>query len=299
VKENLKIYIKSIQDGIEAQTLLFSLGYKWAYNYKPVIFSGFTIGQMNTCQISKTLTRGESDRILKEITLPELRELARPKEYLNSEFELVVTNQPEDGWRLVPDGADTLTIAGKDLLIFWKTLNESAVYLETGVWDSCESNHISNHLKRHSGAAKILWQRNPQQETIMKEEKKGRFLHQEWLDKYSAGIDIRYHAPRWGNDIFVDVDPYTQLDVFNNSEVIFSLKPETIQIGSRTINKPISVKPEIGTVVYMPHLTSAKKVVSMIWGDNHLDYGILSKNLCHITEQDAINHTDALLELVK
>ena len=236
MKENLKIKRSIRENNIEAMDLFNEIGLIIQSNCFAYLYAdnnGF-----------------HGDRIdYEEITLPELRELARPKEYLNDLGELIESNQPQDGWTLVN---------GRD-------------YIDTG---------------------RIVWNRENKVEAT-----KGRFLHQEWYEAFGRGDDVQIAGEYVGQ--YSDITTSDHISVFNNTTLTFRLKPKTIQIGSRTINKPISVKPEIGTVVYMPHLTSAKKVVSMIWEDNHLDYGILSKNLCHITEQDAINHTDALLELVK
>jgi hypothetical protein len=290
VKENLKIDIKSIQDGIEAQTLLFSLGYKWAYDDKPVIFSEFTIGQMNTCQISKTLTRGESDRILKEITLPELRELARPKEYLNDKFELVVTNQPDDGWILVPDGAEYFTTNdfSDEGVIFWKGREHFNQYKS---WD-IGGNSVNQFLKKFKHE-KILWQRENKVETV-----KGRFLHQWAYEAFGRGEDVQ-HTPCERDCDWTSTSIANPISIFSVREMKFRLKPKTIAIGSRTINKPISVKPEIGQVFYVSSVASLGKFLSDTWNNSDNQNEMFDRNLCHLTAVDAIAMTDALLELMK
>jgi len=231
MKENLKIKVKGQREWDEARDMLNLLGN--VENYEIYMDDAYT------------------KRDYKLITFDELRELARPKEYLNDHGKLIETNQPQDGWT---------PVNGRD-------------YIDTG---------------------RIVWQRENKVETV-----KCRFLHQEWLDKYSSGLNIRYQAPRWENDIFVDVDQYSQLDIFNNSEVIFSLKPQTITIGSRTINKPISVKPEYRQIYFVSRLDLVDKYAKQTWVDDKFDELWLNSNLCHLTQQDAINMTDALLELMK
>jgi len=105
VKENLKIRTPFESDKIEAQQLLFSIGNLWQGKFDELKIGATFFDCLFADGMS--LTHGISEggyfngHAYKEITLPELRELARTKEYLNSEFELVVTNQPSEGWLLV------------------------------------------------------------------------------------------------------------------------------------------------------------------------------------------------------
>lgn len=302
MKENLKILTPFESDKIEAQQLLFSLDCLWQGKFNdPKIGATFF-----DCLFAEGayLTHGVSEggyfnnHVYKEITLPELRELAKPREYLNSEFELVVTNQPDDGWILV-EGVDVVTKNPSDMC-FWKTSPSTQCLSRDGKqWLLCNENMIADHLSAWGGKAKILWQRENKVKTVKgREGNAGRFLHQWAYEAFGRGEDVQ-HTPCERDCDWTSTSIANPISIFSAREMKFRLKPKTITIGSRTINKPISVKPAIGTVVYMPHLTSAKKVVSMIWKNDHIDYGILSKNLCHITEQDAINHTDALLELME
>jgi hypothetical protein len=301
MKENLKVEIESYNERIKISNLLELIQPSW----KPLdIFrsSGarYAFIDLNINNLSwHDVEHKFINSAFKKITIKDLVELAKPREYLDENFKLVVTNQPKEGYILVPDGADTLTIAGKDLLIFWKTLNESAVYLDIGVWDSCEYNLINNHLKVHSGAAKILWQRTQQQETIMKEEKKGRFLHQWAYEAFGRGEDLEYIFNTNPNDVWEIVNyDNVLLNIFNDSQTSFRLKPQTITIGSRTINKPISVKPEMGTEIFWPELTHTTKFGRHIWQNTPLNNRLLKEGLLFLTAFDAITITDAFLELI-
>ena len=219
-------------------------------------------------------------------------ELAQPKEYLNDKFKLVVTNMLQDGWILVPDGAEFLT---PDL--FWKdgdmnhlAFGSSSIGWYRGALD------LEDYLRKQK--YKILWQRNPkQEEQVMNTEKKGRFLHQEWYEAFGRGEDVEYTSEKlmgWRS-----VGMSNCFDVFNHGYIKFRLKPQTMQIGSRTINKPISVKPEIGQEYYMPSLSNSCKYSFETWSDNNYDKEVFNRNLCHITADDAVKMTDALLSLMK
>ena len=108
IKENLKIKVNPCTRD-EALDLLRSLGkelYSGVYNrIREVGFLYIYAQKYMDWDGFDSQTNFVLDGA-KEITIVELRELARPKEYLNTEYELVVTNQPKDGWILVPGGAE-------------------------------------------------------------------------------------------------------------------------------------------------------------------------------------------------
>lgn len=278
MKENLKVKINSVEEREEAQNLFNSMGSR--------IFRGSQFEVVVAYELMKPF---------KEITLPELRELARPKEYLNDKFELVVTNQPDDGYQLVPNDADFYAFQCAENMpddaSFYKLVG-----LKMYFWMDNEWNISFSHEPKQ--LHKILWQRTPQQETIM--QNKGRFLHQWAYEAFGRGEELEYTSTAWkGAERYADVGEYNTLNIFDVAEITFSLKPQTIQIGSRTINKPISVKPEIGTRFYIPALCLSQKYDVLTWANSKTDNLWLNRNLCHLTKQDAINMADALLELMK
>ena len=87
------------------------------------------------------------------------------------------------------------------------------------------------------------------------------------------------------------------LTFFNEKYIKFKEKPQTIQIGSRTITKPISVKPEIGTEFYVSSIASICMALSDNWKNSDSQNEVFNRNLCHLTKEDAINHSEAILEL--
>lgn len=253
MKENLKVLnIDGATEWHEVKSLFFSLGFS-------SVISGltfmFTDKQRLPCR---------------DITLPELRELAREKEYLNSEFELVVTNQPDDGWILVPDGAVCL--------IFDK---------------GSSTKHFRNQLPELSPTwFQTLWQREENKvETV-----KGRFLHQWAYEAFGRGEDVQ-HTPCLRDCPWTTVTMDKTIGIFNNPHNKFRLKPQTIIIGSRTINKPISVKPE--SVYFVASITHPNKFVQHVWTGHVNDNMNFNRKICHLTKEDAIAMTDAVLELMK
>ena len=297
MKENLKIRTPFESDKIEAQQLLFSIGNLWQGKFDELKIGATFFDCLFADGMS--LTHGISEggyfngHAYKEITLPELRELARPKEYLTHKFELVATNQPKDGWILVPNGANKLTRSGEDYDIFWKEQDRLYVFLNSGRWDLCETGFMDEHAESWGGNVKTLWQRENKVETV-----KGRFLHQEWYEAFGRGEALEYSYPL--NGMWVELsDSKHTLSIFNGKEVTFRLKPQTIQIGSRTIVKPISEKPEMGNMYYIPLLSVAKKYEERQWHDNAWDNIMIDRNMIHLTADDALAHCDAILELMK
>lgn len=236
----------------------------------------------------------------KEITIKELRELAKPREYLDETFKLVVTNQPKDGWRLVPDGADYyVNFPGESKSLFYR-INQKERYLEIfdhwqkkGAWSDTRIKNIDTF--NLIPASKLLWQRNPKVAT-MNTEKKGRFLHQEWYEAFGRGEDVQ-HTPCERDCDWTSTSIASPISIFSAREMKFRLKPQTITIGSRTINKPISVKPE--SVYFIASITHPNKFVQHVWTGHVNDNMNFNRKICHLSESDAIAHSDAILELMK
>jgi len=271
MKENLKYICNTNEDYNEAYYLMDSL--------KSHSLNG-TASELNLIIDPKYDIR--------LVGIEELRELAKPCEYLDENFKLQVTNQPKEGWRLVPDGAEyykNLELASW----FYKVENSKLYFWDFGGW--CVSGFADEKSFK-----KILWQRTPQQETIM--EKKGRFLHQEWYEAFGRGEDLLLKMIN-NKSTVLQVNSAMGLHIFDDANNHFSLKPQTIQIGSRTINKPISVKPEIGQEFYVSSIASIGMALSDNWKNSDSQNEVFNRNLCHLTKEDAISHTEALLELMK
>lgn len=133
----------------------------------------------------------------------------------------------------------------------------------------------------------------------MKEEKKGRFLHQEWYEAFGRGEDLEFRDTPHEHWRPIRIDFHT-IDIFAKYDCReFRLKPQTIQIGTRTIVKPISVKPDIGTRFYLADIAMQDKYNTFVWNDRETDSILLGRGICHLTKEDAVAMTDAILELMK
>lgn len=233
MKENLKIETPNHGDSQKAHILFKDMGYLNVFDDEMYVYA--------ICNPSSVQPR--------IISFDELRELARPKEYLNDHGELVETNQPQDGWTLVN---------GRD-------------YIDTG---------------------RIVWQRENKVGTV-----KGRFLHQWAYEAFGRGEDVQIGGAHAFE--YFDLNFQHSLSDFNNPAYRFRLKPKTIQIGSRTINKPISVKPEKDTPVYASCLNQQYKQYGFGWTDNPHNNLLLERGILFLVDHDAVAMTDALLELMK
>ena len=125
----------------------------------------------------------------------------------------------------------------------------------------------------------------------------GRFLHQWAYEAFGRGEDVQVEYP--ANTGYREIHDTFTLNLFNNQHYKFRLKPETIQIGSRTIVKPISVKPEIGQTFYVSSIASMGKFLSDKWKNSDSQNEMLVRNLCHLNAADAINHAEVILELME
>ena len=193
MKESLKIRVND-SDRQEVIDLLGSLGKSFCWDVKT---RWSEVAHIFVYQPAKNLERGNDDgyfdnHVNKEITLPELRELAKLREYLNDKFELVVTNQPESTWLVIPDGSLYLFEDGY------------------GKW-------FNKHMPDNP-TSKILWQRENKVETV-----KGRFFHQWAYEAFGRGEDVQFDAI-----IGVDWTTLTTvacLSAFDNPNIKFRLKP--------------------------------------------------------------------------
>ena len=293
MKENLKIKLSNEKECGEVQDLFFDLGCYWFRDDCSKLNSSFdmvfcTNGFLTHCD---TDDRYFNNHVNKEITLSELRELARLKEYLNDKFELVVTNQPDDGWILVPEGAEIYT-SSFSIRLFWS--DNDYHFNDREEWQK-GFNSFTRYCEQQS-SVKILWQRKENKV----ETTKGRFLHQEWYEAFGRGEDLEYIFNTNPNDVWEIVNcDNVLLNIFNDSKASFRLKPQTIQIGSRTIVKPISVKPEIGTRFYLADIAMQDKYNTFVWDDSEADSMLLGRGICHLTKEDAIMHTELLISLTE
>ncbi|HEY4714712.1 MAG TPA: hypothetical protein VIH30_10805, partial [Aquirhabdus sp.] len=165
MKENLKIETQNKRDNAEATKLFRELDYPHLFADEMFVYA--------TSSIANTI---------RTVSFDELRELARPKEYLNDKFELVVTNQPLDGWLLVPDWANRYTRAINGHETFWD--NDNSILIHGGYADMSGMYTFEYYVEQYK--AKILWQRENKVEAT-----KGRFLHQWAYEAFGRGEDVQ------------------------------------------------------------------------------------------------------------
>ena len=195
MKENLKVLnIDGATEWHEVKSLFFSLGFS-------SVISGLTLMFTDKQRLP-----------CRDITLPELRE----KEYLNSEFELVVTNQPDDGFILVPDGSEYFVKGhGSEALFFYKQDGEYMAWKMPQGKNWNPSSHTSP-----TTAFLILWQRENKVETA-----KGRFLHQEWYDAFGRGEDVQFKLTNHSDNQWKTLSTHSTFEKFNENQYEFRLKP--------------------------------------------------------------------------
>lgn len=79
----------------------------------------------------------------------------------------------------------------------------------------------------------------------------------------------------------------------------FRIKPKTININGIEVPEPMREEPKKGTQVWVADLMNAGEVTCTSWysGVAHKDY--LKNGLCHLTEEAAIIHANALLSFTR
>lgn len=196
--QNLKIRVNSANESKEVQELFFKLGGSWA-GYKK-IHDWPEIEQLyldeNYITFSNDINFFVNDPS-KEITLPELREMANPmKEYLEKQpdgtYELVLRGDLcKESDILIPEGAECSTKCkdhnGDEWILFWKGDYKFCVghdkewfYFESGV---------SEYLNDWCGLAKVIWQRatHPEELPFIDDEPKYTDDEVKYMDENGQG----------------------------------------------------------------------------------------------------------------
>lgn len=123
---------------------------------------------------------------------------------------------------------------------------------------------------------------------------------QEALQAITDGKKLEY---RW-----YDRDEWRELDPLNNGvtieavlrmDFIFRLAQEMITIGDVRFPKPETNKPALGTEYWVADLISESftRPYRTEWVDDSYDNRVLSRGLLHLSEEKAIAHAKALIEL--
>lgn len=170
--QNLKIRVNSEAESKEAQELFVKLGYKDRKNWTQRNPIHESIQAWSDGEFTFSLNHNEVPALFEEITLPELRAMAKPKmkEYLipDRNYEYILTDS-RDGlephakdWIEIPEGAEVATIC-RNYIIFWKDEKYSFSISEENKWcyKSCDDSRyfsLGEYMNEY-GDVSIIWQR--------------------------------------------------------------------------------------------------------------------------------------------
>lgn len=112
----------------------------------------------------------------------------------------------------------------------------------------------------------------------------------EALTAIANGVQVQFlRKDKWEDAIYCQGIQFIQ-DVFE-----FRLKPNMLKIGDIEIEAPVSEMLSVGTVYYIPSLTSSGLFESVTWCDYARDLGNLQRRIVHLSVENAIEHTSALI----
>ena len=75
----------------------------------------------------------------------------------------------------------------------------------------------------------------------------------------------------------------------------WELAPETIEINGIEVPKPETTAPPSGTIAYIPAIYGISEFHTVEWNNSYLLQEALAKGLIHLSKDNAIAHTRALL----
>lgn len=106
--------------------------------------------------------------------------------------------------------------------------------------------------------------------------------------KWSSAGDWR-HFNRFNNGV--------SIEAILRSNCIFRLSREMITIGDVSFPKPVSKALEEGQKYFIPDLTVTRLYYTSQWCDTDLDNLRLKRGIIHLSEEDAVAHSKALIKL--
>ena len=112
------------------------------------------------------------------------------------------------------------------------------------------------------------------------------------LRAIADGKQIQYrYSSGWIDTGYIDILGL----LYNKVDCQFRIKPKTININGIEVPEPMREEPKKGTQVWVADLMNAGEVTCTSWysGVAHKDY--LKNGLCHLTEEAATIHANALL----
>ena len=102
------------------------------------------------------------------------------------------------------------------------------------------------------------------------------------------------------NDDWKPLDEHEiHIRVLTNGLFMFRLAQEMVTIGDVSFPKPESEPPELGTEYWITELSYEYYATTLpvLWDDDSHDHMYLKRGLIHLSRENAVAHTEALIKL--
>ena len=102
------------------------------------------------------------------------------------------------------------------------------------------------------------------------------------------------------NDDWKPLDEHeTHIRVLTNGFFMFRLAQEMITIDGISFPAPESEPPELGTEYWIAELSYEyyATTIPILWADDSADHMYLKRGLIHLSRENAVAHTEALIKL--
>ena len=265
--ENLKIKVSNEAESREAQELFFELGcdYKTLPKKTPIYYARYLF--VSCRGVMQVGSKNESNHFnahgYKEITLPQLRDMV-----------ILHRNNPDDATHT------------KDFVNYFVSSEDKIYWYGKNEWV-------------YSGVAKIdglIQIQKPQPKSDIDSDL---ISGADALKALAAGKEVQYSheeipvLDQWAT--IRNLEEYS-LDYFlkPDTKFKFRLKPRTLKIGDIEITAP-ETEPLKDGRYYIPSLINFSFYEQLNWNCDGFNYHHLKHGLVHLTEQNAIAHTRALI----
>ena len=213
--KDFKIEVKNQEESKEAQELLFELGYEWMGLRGPRYLEMHIGFKYLTAYFNrKRLAQGELGDADKEITLPQLRDMAvlHRNDVVDATHEC--RTDSEFKYRLISNT--------------WHVITEHNPFWRKDSISRDEAHLFIKPIKKDKDMENLI---------------SGKEAKLAWANGGSVQVSIE------GNS-FEDLSSGFRLDIFDNSDCRFRLKPLIIKIGD--IEVPAPFEPKVGEVFFYP-----------------------------------------------
>lgn len=235
------------------------------------------------------------------------------KEYLDADngysYHKCSTGMYDDKWVEIPEDAEVAVYhVRSNLVYFWK--NSGKQHWNSNQWRNCKTHSFTSldkFLLNHS-TSKIVWQRNkptPQTNStdtnLISGIENTDDNHTSLISGANAfraladGKKIEYFDnlnKEWDDDISI-----LPLSILLKNTCKFRLKPRTIKIGDVEIIAPETKPPKEDTWFYIPNVFNIDSFDRFKWFNSSTDLRLLKNGLVHLTKENAIAHSLALIKI--